>query len=295
MTFNPDNIETAEFFIQKENEDLYKISMDNSVRELLQAMLDNTYSELGNNINQYSPSEKYNSKDKLQIDLGSDYCQNILNLYNNNDIRVDNTQLLEDPDKISYYFFRLKDNQNKKLLAIKKASYFKAVTTHRDAWIRLFNDSLTVFSDNLFKLDNSFDLLIVNNTVFINKYLVFEEIADLGETVKAASIGNISVVEQKAPLISFTEEVKDYIKNHIMAARLVASIKSDHRLENLELNAIQRECHQQGILITVTDGKISFDAADTMNFLKLIDRRLYTINLTGENERFEAKSRQERN
>lgn len=296
MCFNIDDIRCAEFFIQKENEEFYKVSIDNSVRDLLQSMLDNTFSEFHNiEIKQYSPSEKYNSQDKLRLELNSDYCQNILSIYNNLDIPVDNTQLLENTDKISYYFFRLTDNQNRTLLAIKKASFFKAITTQHAHIVRWFNNTLTTFSDNLFKLDKSFDIVVVNETVFINKYLVFEGIADLGETVRLASTENIRLIEQRAPLILFTEEAQNYIKSHIMAARLVASIKASGYLNNLSLDAVIAACNSQRINIRVENEQISFDSENTMNFLKLIDRRLFEINLTGEHELYEAPSRQVRN
>ena len=79
-----------------------------------------------------------------------------------------------------------------------------------------------------------------------------------------------------------------------MASRLVASIKSSGKLENLSLDEVVQACRKQNITINIQNGQISFDANNTMNFLKLMDRRLFTINLTGEEEKYEAKSRQER-
>ncbi len=291
--FNLKKIKSAEFLIQKEDEQLYKISIDDSVEDLLQLMVDVTLSELGNNIlPPYTPSEKYNSKDKLQICLENTYCKNIFNIYSQSDIPVDNTQISSNVDKIYYYFFRITDENDNVLLAIKKASYFKAVTTHHYSIIGLVNDTLTSFSENLFKLDNSFDILIYNNTVYINKYLVFEELAQLADVVREASIDNIEKIEQDTSIIHFTDETKEYIKTHIMAARLIASIKSSGLLNNLSLDAVKEACKKQGISIRTLNEQISFDSENTMNFLKLIDRRLFDINLTGTDELYEAQSRQ---
>ena len=294
MAFDINRIRAVEFLIQKSDGSFYKIAVSADVQDTLIQMIEDTQFELGRDIKEYSPSEKYNSEDKLQIGLHNEYCQNIQEIYNNNNINIDNQQIIDNPEDIIYYFCRLTDNNNENLLAIKKATYFKAVTAQHAWYIQIIHDALEVFSGNLFKLDKSFDILVYDNTVYINKYLVFEGIAGLSETVKLASINNIRVIEQNAPLIVFSEEAKTYIQNHIMAARLVASIKSSRRLENLSLNEVVTECQKQNITINVQNGQVIFDANDTMNFLKLIDRRLFTINLTGEEEKYEAKSRQER-
>ncbi|MBQ8784772.1 MAG: DUF4868 domain-containing protein [Alphaproteobacteria bacterium] len=294
MAFDITDLRIVEFFIQKDNGLFYKIAMTREVQEILVNMVENTEYELGDNINDYSPSEKYNSEDKLQISLNSDYCRNILEIYNNNDISVDNQQIVNNPEDIIYYFCRLTDNNNETLLAIKKATYFKAVTAQHAWYIQFISDALKTFSGSLFKLDKSFDILVFNNIAYINKYLVFESIADLGETVRLASATNIRIIEQNTPVFIFSDEAKEYIQNHIMAARLVASIKSSGRLNNLSLDEVISACRKQNISINISNDQISFDADNTMNFLKLIDRRLFTINLTGEDENYEAKSRQER-
>ena len=294
MPFNIDDISTIEFFIQKDNGNFYKIAMSEDTQSILQNMVDNTLFELGNNIDDYSPSEKYNSGDKLKVTLNSRYCGNLLEIYNDNDISVDNQQIIHNPEDIIYYFCRLTDSRNETLLAIKKATYFKAVTAQHNIFIQWFNDRLIPFSGSLFKLDKSFDILIYDETVYINKYLVFESIADMGETVRLASCENIRLIEQTSPIVIFSDESKEYIKNHIMAARPVASIKSSGRLNNLSLDELIEECQKQNILINVENGQVTFNEENTMNFLKLIDRRLFVINLTGEDEKYEAKSRQER-
>lgn len=294
MAFNINNIRIMEFFIQKDNGIFYKIAMAREVQDIIKNMVDKTAEEIGDDIQEYSPSEKYNSEDKLRIDLHSDYCRNLLEIYNNNDISVDNQQIINNPEDIIYYFCRLTDNNNETLLAVKKATYFKAITAQHNFLVQWIHDSLIPVTGSIFKLDKSFDILIFDDTVYINKYLVFESIADLGEKVKLASVANIQVIEQNNPLIVFSEESKEYIKEHIIAARLVASIKSSERLDNLSLDAVISACQKQNISINISNNQISFDADNTMNFLKLIDRRLFTINLTGEDENYEAKSRQER-
>lgn len=294
MAFDIDNIHAVEFFIQKENGLFYKITMALEVQEILKNMIEQTLFDLGRDIKNYSPSEKYNSEDKLKVELDSDYCQNLLEIYNNNDMSIDNQQIIDNPEDIIYYFCRITDARNETLLAVKKATYFKAVTAQHAWYIQFINDALEPFSGSLFKLDKSFDVLVYDNVVYINKYLVFESIAELSETVMQASVENIRKIEHDTRLIVFSEDAKAYIQNHIMASRLVASIKSSGKLENLSLDEVVQACRKQNITINIQNGQISFDANNTMNFLKLMDRRLFTINLTGEEEKYEAKSRQER-
>lgn len=294
MAFDFGNIHTVEFFIQKENGLFYKITMALEVQEILKNMIEQTLFDLGRDIKDYYPSEKYNSEDKLKVELDSDYSQNLLEIYNNNDMAVDNQQIVDSPEDIIYYFCRITDAENETLLAVKKATYFKAVTAQHAWYVQFIHDALEPFSGSLFKLDKSFDILVYDNIVYINKYLVFESIAGLSEAVMQASVENMRIIEHSTPLIVFSEDAKAYIQNHIMASRLVASIKSSGKLENLSLDEVIQACRKQNIAINIQNGQISFDANNTMNFLKLMDRRLFTINLTGEEEKYEAKSRQER-
>ncbi|MCI5543853.1 MAG: DUF4868 domain-containing protein [Azospirillum sp.] len=292
MAFDINNIQLIEFFIQKDNGLFYKITMAKDVQEILKDMVEQTIYELGNDIKDYSPSEKYNSEDKLKIDIYSDYCKNLLKIYHNNDMGVDNQQIINNSEDIIYYFCRITDCKNETLLAVKKATYFKAVTAQHAFYVQFINDTLMTYSGSLFKLDKSFDIIIYDDIIYINKYLVFESIADLSETVKLASTENIQLIEQNASLIVFSDEAKEYIQEHIMAARLVASIKASGKLNNLSFNEVTKACKIQKILISTSNNQITFDAKNTMNFLKLIDRRLFDINLTGTDELYEAQSRQ---
>lgn len=124
MAFDFGNIHTVEFFIQKENGLFYKITMALEVQEILKNMIEQTLFDLGRDIKDYYPSEKYNSEDKLKVELDSDYSQNLLEIYNNNDMAVDNQQIVDSPEDIIYYFCRITDAENETLLAVKKSDIF---------------------------------------------------------------------------------------------------------------------------------------------------------------------------
>jgi len=294
MPFNQKEIQSTEFFIQKNENDFYQITTDRGVQDELQEMLNRTLLSIGENPKKYDPSEKYNSEDRLKTDLDGEYSQDILAIYNNEDISTNNTQIITNSEDIHFYYCRLTDTGGKKLLAIKKASYFKSLTTNHSFFINWLDDKLTEFTGNIFKLDKDFDILVYDNEVLINKYLAFESIAQLAEIVKSASVANIKKIEKIAPVLAFSADAKEYIGTHISAARLVSSIRSNDRLVNLDISYIQVECQKQGIDIKIIDGAINITSENTMIFLKLIDRRLYTINLTGKDENFEAKSREAR-
>lgn len=293
MDFNFNNIANTEFFIQKSG-NVYQITMDTSVKTLLKSMINTTKTEIGTPAKQYDPSEKYNSSDKLTSPLTGDYCQKIRNLFNLGNVNTNNSQIQNSLDKIAYYYCRLTDNNGQKLLAIKRATYFKALTANHNPLIGWANDKLTQYSGSVFKLDSAFDMLVYNNVVYINKYLVFEGMCELSTVVKSQSSNNMTIIEQQSPLILFSKEAKDYIQSHISAARLIASIKASGKMNHLDITNVEVACKEQGITISNKNGKISLDKQNTMDFLKLIDRRLYSIDLTGSPEKYEAKSREER-
>ena len=293
MSFNFNNINNIQFFIKKcigENEKYYQIKIQD-LNDILKEILDATLREFQNtNIEEYSPTEKYNATDRLQISLDSEYARNIKEIYNLNNITIATEAISTNINLIEYYFVQYIDDLGNKLLGIKKATYFKSLTTKRNL-LTLYNNSLKPANNQLFKLDNTFDILVYNNEIKIKNYLTFEYISQLSNIVKEKSIENINKIRTLVSFLKFSEESKNYIQSHIMATKLIASISKSTDLDNLNIDNIRIACRRLQIDIGNSRNEVQLNPSNTMDFLKLLDRRLYSVNLTGEEELYEARSK----
>src|SRR5947207_1037348 len=90
-----DDFQSIEFGVcisGENNEEYYRIPIDNSVRESLSEMYDSFYE--GYNADDadpeiFQPSEKYASTEKLSMPLDHENLESIRSLYNENAIQVD--------------------------------------------------------------------------------------------------------------------------------------------------------------------------------------------------------------
>ena len=141
--------------------------------------------------------------------------------------------------------------------------------------LQLGADSLQIVEDNIFKLDNDFDLTIGENTI----YILHPSSLALGERLTFLNPATLA----------------DYASKHKLAARYVASISNRADLEDFSRNKVQRYCQACNIQICTegTDGdmKIWPDNKHELLFLKLLDRRVLESDLTDETEYFETPNR----
>lgn len=292
MSFNFNNITNIQFFIKKcigEEEKCYQINIKD-LNDILKEVLDTTLRDFQNsNIEEYSPTEKYNATDRLKISLDNEYSKNIKDIYNLRNITVATEEISKDINLIEYYFVQYFDDSENMLLGIKKATYFKSLTTRNI--LEFWDNSLKPASNQLFKLDNTFDILVYNNEIKIKNYLTFEYISQLTNIVKEKSIENINKISTQVSFLKFSDESKNYIQSHIMATKLIASICNSTDLDNLNIDNIRIACRNLQIDIGSSRNEVQLNTSNTMDFLKLLDRRLYSVNLTGEEELYEARSK----
>ena len=269
------------------------VPVDDAVQTLLWQMILDTRSAMGFdgaqvNLPRYEPSEDYGSASRLALPLRSPLASQLQDFYESENLPIDAGALAE-PQEITAYFGVVHDQENNKLVAIKRASQFKAVL--KAHLITVIDDSLHVVTDNVFKLDSDFDLLIVDRTIQIHRVAAFEHLAEIDEQVQAAAVENARQLGASLPALGF-DSIADYVAGHKRAARIVAALRTRDDLSSTSVTNFRRECKRSGVEVKTVDGKLCPEDGNELAFLQMLDRRRYAVSLVaGRWEQYEASSR----
>ena len=115
-------------FIDNE-EQFVRIPVDVSVKDSLVEMRTEFYNQFNNGEepDNFYPSEKYASTERLKANLNEDYLLSIRELYQNDSIPILNLDLSKVAENIEYYFAIFHFNNGNRELAIKRPSQFKGL------------------------------------------------------------------------------------------------------------------------------------------------------------------------
>jgi hypothetical protein len=141
------------------------VPVDADVQQALQDMARESWSLMSQDdegARLYEPSEKHGSIEYLFLPLTSELAAPLVGLHNANQLPIQ-AQVLNEPSDIFAYFCRLNDSENRSLTALRRATQFKGILKSRNRLGRMFDDTMRVIPDAVFKLDSDFDLLIDNN------------------------------------------------------------------------------------------------------------------------------------
>jgi hypothetical protein len=236
----------------------------------------------------YSPSEKYAATDYVYLPIADPLAARLVALKSAADVRVDATAL-QQPAAISAYFATIRDADRRELTAAKRAAQFKGVLAAR--LVRVFDNSVRLIEDRVFKLDADFDVLMDSRSVYIVHPASFEWLAHTQEAVLAAVPVNVTIMRGLADFLDF-DGIQRYASHHSRAARYLASISSFRDRGPLDRGAIERLCRSTGVPLTDSDGKMAVAAGHELAFLEVLDRRRYSLDLVaGSPEPFVAESR----
>lgn len=157
--------------------------------------------------------------------------------------------------------------------------------------IRLVSDALKLVEDKVFKLDVDFDLLIDSHNLHILRPSGFEFVGELQQAVLAAVPKNIEVIKQDLKFVEFSG-IEEYATHHPRAARYLASIRTQKETKNIDKGLLKKHCQRMGLEIRDSKGKLVVAGDDAMQFLEVLDRRQFELELVkGKPERFKAGSR----
>lgn len=237
---------------------------------------------------QYSPSEKHASIEYLHVPLEHAFASSIRLLHEAANLDVD-ANALADPDDLFCYFARFVDKADQRLTALRRATHFKGVVKKR--LLRLSTDALRLIEDQVFKLDNDFDLLVDGTHVHILRPSGFEFAGKLQQAILDAVPDSVKAIQADLDFVDFGP-ISEYASQHPRAARYLASIRGQQNTENIDPAALKELCARTDVDVGEVDGTLTVSAGHEMGFLEVLDRRRYELLLVREQpERYRASSR----
>lgn len=294
LDFSFDSIKSTEFGVGRENDEGQEFTLvpvDTSVQSALQEMARATWNALQDIVEdpqEYQPSEKYAAHEHLYISADDPMASGLIALHSAANLPHD-ANVLSEPEELFCYFAKFVNSKGKRLTAVRRASQFKGVL--RSRLIQFMTDALKLVEDRTFKLDNDFDLLIDASYIHILRPSGFEFIGGLQEAIREAVPQNVAAIQKDMPFVDFSS-IKTYAGNHTRAARHLASIRSQQETQNISATLLKKACKTHGIEFHVKNSVISIASGYEMEFLDVLDRRMYQLELVeGSPERYKAGSR----
>ena len=296
LTFNLDNVHLVEFGVGRNNGNVTvfeAVPVDDKVQKALLDITQGTWEAMQQNTNEpakYEPSDKHGGVEYLYIPLADGMSASVRDLHQAMNLPI-NANAMNAHSEVFCYFARLTDNQQRKLTTLRRATQFKGIIKNKGRLIRLLDDTLQIVEDTIFKLDRDFDLLIDADNVHILHPSGFEFIGKLTQAILNAVPSNLDAIKAELPFVNF-ESIEQYAANHPRAARYVASIRGENKMNDIDKAALEKLCRNTGVSISESEGKLIILSGHEMAFLEVLDRRRYQLELVPDApEKFVAASR----
>lgn len=291
--FDVNAVELVEFGVgldERSGQRYVQVPIDSEIQVALREMVIATRDELkaAGDAATYDPGEKYASQENLRLPLDSELASNVMKIHEATNLPSE-PKALSDPAEVFCYFARMRDNKGRRLTAIRRATSFKGVLKSR--LLRFTTDALKIVPDKIFKLDTDFDLLIDDTGIQILRSAGFEFVGALEGAVLGAVKKNVKAVRVDLPFIDL-DPIESFASHHPRAARYLASIRTQQETKNIDKTNLKNLCQRTGVKVTEVKGKLQVQDGSIMDFLGVLDRRLYEIELIkGQPEPFRAASR----
>jgi Domain of unknown function (DUF4868) len=290
--FNVNAAEIVEFGVgtdEGRSQRYVSVPIDAEVQAALREMVLATRKEMkaAGDASTYDPGEKYSGHENLRLPIDSDLASHVLLIHNAANLPSE-PKALSDPTNVFCYFTRMRDGKSR-LTAIRRATSFKGVLKSR--LLQFTTDALKIVPDKIFKLDQDFDLLVDDTGIQILRPAGFEFVGALEGAILGAVPKNVKALKGDLPFVEF-DGIETYASKHPRAARYLASIRTQQETKNVDKGNLKDLCHRTGVKFIEAKGKLVIDEGSIMDFLGVLDRRLYEVELVkGEPESFRAASR----
>ena len=294
LNFDTNNVTVTEFGVGYDDHSKFiLVPVGGAVQAALQNMVETTWYTMRQNAQeplQYELSEKHAGNEYLFMATDNQMGALLFDLHKAENLPIE-TDVLSDPQEISSYFVRLTDHKNRRLTGLRRASQFKGLLKKKNRLMRVIDDTLQIVEEEVFRLDNDFDLLIDSDNLHILRPSAFEVMGKLKEAILSTVPTNVNHIQQSIPFLDF-ENVQSYASQHPRAARYLASIRSQN-LAGINDSALRALCKKTGVELEVNNGQLTVTEGHIMGFLEVLDRRRYVDELDPSTpESYRAASRQ---
>lgn len=285
---------TGEFFFEegrRKTPVFGAVLIDNSIRDALIAGVHATWDDLQafpDGPVPYDPGNDYPSRAYLQYPLDGPlvaYAKVLHHAHNLDEVQNPEQVL----PRIKLYAVRLEDEDGKFLTAVKSISSFGRPVGK--SWLaRLTNGELHLVDQPEFQLANDFDFLIDEDTIHIYHPGKFETACRLQDSIKASAKENLDHLSQQIPFIDFAPFEAEILRS-TRSAREFATIKANDYGRDLDQQQLLAYCTDLNIGYLDEDGVISIDPQHHSLFIRLVARKILSIQLRSEPEVFAVASR----
>ena len=296
LDFDIENVNVIEFGVGKDYAGtpiFVSVPVDKKVQDALWKMVLATWGAMKEDKDgpaKYEPSNQHASKEYLYLSLEDELARVIKLLHEADPLKIDTTAL-SDPSHVFCYFARLVDKDRRRLTALRQSKQFKGILKSKNRLIRFVDDTLKIIEDDVFKLDADFDLLVDAKNVHILRPRGFEYAGRLKEAISTAVSTNIQELKKDLPFVNF-DNLEAYAKEHQRAARYLASIRGKDETKKINKEKLVSYCKRVGVSVKEENGQLVVEKGHELDFLMVLDRRLYNINLVpNEIERYRATNR----
>lgn len=272
----------------------FRVPVDTIIQGVLMDILRNTqevFVGLEDSVPCYEPAEKFSSSEPLRLPLSDSLCDGLREVFTTGGF-ADSPTAIDDFENLSSYGAVFTDENGERVISLKKATYFKQLLKKRNFLIRAGgDDSLKSVEDKIFKLDKDFDIIIDADTAYILHPSNFEYLAGAKERILEKAEENTRELSNVLPFLA-VDRLAAYVATRPRAARLVASLRSRDDLHLTSKELLSTLCRATGVELEDNDGFIEPSEKHEMEFLNVLDRRRYLVELIKETpEIYEAPSR----
>ncbi len=284
QAFDFQNITSVNFGVSlRSNGNMHFIPTDPATKEALKATLRTTRNALAALPGNWEPhdiSEDYGDRRKVYAPRNSEFMAELSAIYQAGTL-ADLTDIHNHAHDVDYYFAEFRDAQNRRAVAIRKATRLKGTLNARNRLMRLVDDTLVLIQDDVLHLDTEFDVIVTEANVFILNVRSMEQVAKIVQHVAATAKAKIQSIQDAVTFLDLSRIAAD-IERHPRMARHAASIAANPNLAHFQRPVIEAHAAQHGIKFKVlANGRLQCRTTDEAKLLEILDARRYHIDLAG--------------
>ncbi|WP_140985359.1 hypothetical protein [Asticcacaulis tiandongensis] len=121
-------------------------------------------------------SEDYGDRRRVYAPRTSEFMSELSAVYDAGALS-DLTNIHDHAGDVDFYFSEFRDDQNRRVVGIRKATKLKGTLNARNRLMRLIDDTLVLIQEDVLHLDREFDVIVTDANVFILNPRQAEQVA----------------------------------------------------------------------------------------------------------------------